>query len=266
MNIENSLNLLTEELLDEAIKLKKARKVINSLKKLLGPVVYDIEAVGSVARLHPEVGDVDMVAVPHGDIQQWLKDHKIKITSGQEKAIFFKYKGVPINLWLTPKESFGATVLHFSAGKGIIQLKQKAISKGMTLNRYGLFKDGKMIAGKDYKDILRHLESSTKFSHIKYIDDAVKNVDKKNIKKFRNEGQFPRITDEYYRFRQIDPNDFDKETFRIVKDKNGNARIVGKLKDGKWKTQSIMIGKKNVPEEQMQEYLKNFLAEKRVKI
>jgi len=256
---ESFQNFSNDILLDETVKLKKAKKRIEQIKKLLSPIVSKIESVGSVARLHPTVGDIDLVVVPDGDIKKYLENKKIKITSGKEKAISFTFKGIPVNLWTTPEESFGASVLHFSAGKGIIQLKQKAKSMGLTLNRYGLFKDGKQIAGKDYQEILKQLDAITKIGNIRMISDAVKNVSKKDMKKFKKQGQFPRITGTYYRFRQIDPNDFESGTFRITKSENGNARIVGKLKSGKWATQSIMINKKNIPEDKMNEYLEGLL-------
>lgn len=74
----------------------------------------------------------------------------------------------------------------------------------------------------------------------------------KQIKKFRKEGQYPRVTNEYRRWRQKDPNIFIKGSFRTVplnhtryKGKKKGKAIVGRLKSTKkWTIQSILEEKK----------------------
>jgi DNA polymerase (family 10) len=228
--------------------------------EFLKPVVDKIDIAGSIVRKHPIVSDIDMVAIPKDGITDFLKENNIEINSGEKEAIFFDYKGIPVNLWLAPKESYGALLLHFSAGKGIIQLKRDAINKGMVLNRYGLYKNGKKIAGENYQDILRILETSTKFAKIKMLEKATENLDEREMKRLKAEGQYPRETNTYWRFRQIEPIEFDKSTFRIVKEKDGNARIVGKLlKTDKWETQSVMINKSNLSEKDIDDYFKEYV-------
>ncbi len=71
---------------------------------------------------------------------------------------------------------------------------------------------------------------------------------KKQVKKFRKEGQYPRVTKEYRRWRQKDPGLFIKGSFRTVpldhtdyKGKKKGKAIVGKLKSTKkWAMQSIL--------------------------
>lgn len=74
----------------------------------------------------------------------------------------------------------------------------------------------------------------------------------KQVKRFRKEGQYPRVTKEYRRWRQRDPNLFVRSSFRTVplshtdyKGKKKGKAIVGKLKTTKkWKIQSILEEKK----------------------
>lgn len=67
---------------------------------------------------------------------------------------------------------------------------------------------------------------------------------KKQKEKFKKQGQYPRKTKNWLRYRQAEPSKFSQ--FRI-KDINKNRKIViGKLKKtGKWKVQSIMKRRKN---------------------
>ena len=69
------------------------------------------------------------------------------------------------------------------------------------------------------------------------------------VEKFKKQGQYPRKTKNWLRYRQEDPDKFVQKSFRNVpishtdyKGKiKGQRAIVGKLKKtGKWKIQSIL--------------------------
>lgn len=244
-----------EELQEGVIILKKAKEIANELKEFLKPVVSKIEIVGSIARRHESVSDIDIVAISKGDVLTFLKENNISILSGKKEAIFFDYKKLPINLWLTSKESFPFTVLHFGAGKGIIDIKRKAIEKGYTLNRYGLFKEGKRVNINSINELFKLLNTTTKFYKIKMLDKATESLSSEEMKRLKDEGQFPRSTEHWWRFRQKEPEEFGAGTFRIVKDSEGNAKIVGKI-NGKWETQSVMINKNNITEKDIEDYFK----------
>lgn len=71
---------------------------------------------------------------------------------------------------------------------------------------------------------------------------------KKEIKEFKKQGQYPRKTKRYKRYRQKDPKKFIKTSFRTVplshtkyKGKKKGKAVVGKLKKTKkWTIQSIL--------------------------
>lgn len=66
---------------------------------------------------------------------------------------------------------------------------------------------------------------------------------KKQIEKFKKQGQYPRKTKNWLRYRQEDPNKFSQ--FRIKKISKDRQLVVGKLKKtGKWTVQSIMKRRK----------------------
>ena len=67
----------------------------------------------------------------------------------------------------------------------------------------------------------------------------MKTLNKAHIKKFKKEGQYPRKTKNWLRYRQEEPGKFSK--FRIKKVSDKRMLVLGKLKKtGKWKVQSIM--------------------------
>ena len=76
---------------------------------------------------------------------------------------------------------------------------------------------------------------------------------KKQIAEFKKQGQYPRKTRNWFRYRQKEPGKFSKKSFRNVplshtkyKGKiKGQRAIVGKLKQtGKWAIQSVMKKRK----------------------
>ncbi len=66
---------------------------------------------------------------------------------------------------------------------------------------------------------------------------------KKQIEKFKKQGEYPRKTKNWLRYRQQEPEKFSE--FRIKKISLTKMLVVGKLKkSGKWDVQSIMKKKK----------------------
>jgi hypothetical protein len=66
---------------------------------------------------------------------------------------------------------------------------------------------------------------------------------KKKIKKFKEQGEYPRKTKNWLRYRQETPRKFSK--FRIKKVSSKTQIVVGKLKKtSKWVLQSIMKKRK----------------------
>lgn len=76
---------------------------------------------------------------------------------------------------------------------------------------------------------------------------------KKQIEKFKKQGQYPRKTKNWLRYRQKEPGRFSKKSFRNVPLSHteykgrikGQKAIVGKLKEtGKWALQSVLKKRK----------------------
>lgn len=75
---------------------------------------------------------------------------------------------------------------------------------------------------------------------------------KAQIQKFKKQNQYPRITKNWRRYRQLEPSKFIQTSFRNVplshtsyKGKvKGQRAVVGKLKTGKWAIQSVLKKRK----------------------
>jgi DNA polymerase/3'-5' exonuclease PolX len=119
------------------IPLDTAKELAQSELERLSPVSQYGEVVGSVARQHPEVGDVDLLVIPKSDQKPTVK--------------------APYNVFTSTAESFEPSLMHWISGKGIINLKVKAKQKGWKLTRYGLQTEKGLVT--DAKQIYSMLES-----------------------------------------------------------------------------------------------------------
>ncbi|MCP6719247.1 MAG: DNA polymerase/3'-5' exonuclease PolX [Patescibacteria group bacterium] len=138
-----------------------AREIFEKLKSL--KEVEKIDIVGSVLRRKETIGDVDFliasknpkkvmdffVSLPN-IVKVWAK--------GSTKSSVRMKEGFDIDLRVVPKKSYGAASQYFIGSKEHnIATRRVAISKGLKLNEYGLFRGSKMIAGKDEKGIYEAL-------------------------------------------------------------------------------------------------------------
>ncbi len=139
-------------------------RLSKKVKKWLNPFCRKIVIAGSIRRKEKNPEDIDVVLIPKNEqeIIDFLKT-KGKFLQGGEKRVSFKIENVKVELYFTTKESWGATLLAYSSETGsAIGLRMVAKRKGLHLNQYGLFKNGKYIAGKSEKDIYKALGRSYK--------------------------------------------------------------------------------------------------------
>ncbi len=137
---------------------QKVKKVLSNLKE-----VKKIEVVGSFRRRKETVGDIDILVVTsnpekvmdvfcslEGVVKVWGR--------GPKKASVHMKEGFDMDLRVTDKESFGASLQYFTGSKAHnIAVRKIAISKGLKLNEYGLFKGEKKIAGATEEEIYQKL-------------------------------------------------------------------------------------------------------------
>jgi DNA polymerase (family 10) len=123
-----------------------------------------ITAVGSLRRGVETCGDVDLLCtgadrsvmdtfVSHPRVEQVLG-------RGDTKSSVRVRTGVQVDLRVVPSESRGAALQYFTGSKAHnIELRDRALRRGMTLNEYGLTRldDGQVVASATEEDIYQAL-------------------------------------------------------------------------------------------------------------
>jgi DNA polymerase (family 10) len=132
-----------------------ARSEAESLLEYLRatPGVVEADAAGSLRRERPTVGDIDLVAVSEAGTpvtRRFVEYPKVRdvLASGRTRASVVLESGLQVDLRVVPQRSYGAALLYFTGSKQYsIELRKRAIARGLKLNEYGLFSGGKQIAG-----------------------------------------------------------------------------------------------------------------------
>ncbi len=159
---------------------KNIREAIEFLKKdegkwLLGEVFSDSEAIfsrleklketekisfaGSLRRKKETVGDVDILvsAKKAEEIIDCFVGYEgvLKtLSKGETRSSIRLKSGFNVDLRVVGKNSFGSALQYFTGSKEHnIKLRRIANEKGMKLNEYGLFKDGRRVAGREEEKI-----------------------------------------------------------------------------------------------------------------
>ena len=141
---------------------RKGKFVLGLADKIffyLKPFCYKIQIVGSIRRKEKNPADIDIVLIPkkREGLEEAMKK-KGRFIQGGEKKSRWRVEGVTVELYYAEEENWGAMLLAYSSKFGAgIGLRVIAKRKGMKLNQYGLYKDGKRIAGKTEQEIYHAL-------------------------------------------------------------------------------------------------------------
>ena len=163
---KNKGRFLLGDVLSKVEKIKKRLKTIKEVEK--------ISEAGSVRRKKETIGDIDfLISIKNSDsIRKKSSDEAKKIMDffvsmpgvvktwgkGETKSSIMTKQGLEIDLRVVPEKSFGAALQYFTGSKEHnIATRKIAMSKGLKLNEYGVFRGRKMIAGKSEKEIYESL-------------------------------------------------------------------------------------------------------------
>lgn len=138
-----------------------AHRLAESIRAV--PGVARVENAGSFRRRRETVGDLDLL-VCGGDaaaVMQTFVTHSLVVEvlgRGETKSSVRLGSGLQVDLRLVPEASFGAAMLYFTGSKQHnIELRKVALDQGMSLNEYGLTRDGAVVAGRTEEDVYRAL-------------------------------------------------------------------------------------------------------------
>lgn len=147
-NIREGLKLFRQDKgrfrLDEADQ--SIDPLVAYMKKAKG--LARLEVAGSYRRRKETVGDIDLLAVAEKSgsvVEHFLLYSKVSHvqSKGQTRSTVFLRNGLQVDLRVVPPKSFGAAFVYFTGSKAHnIDLRQRAIKKGLRISEYGVFREG----------------------------------------------------------------------------------------------------------------------------
>jgi DNA polymerase (family X) len=125
--------------------------------------IRQVEIAGSFRRCRETVGDLDLLvscrrgadAISHFTGYDDVSDI---LSSGTTRSSVVLRSGLQVDLRVIPQVSWGAALLYFTGSKQHnIAIRKRAISRGLKINEYGVFRDDERIAGRSEKEVYASL-------------------------------------------------------------------------------------------------------------
>jgi DNA polymerase (family X) len=156
----------------EFFKRGKGRLIIGEVYPLMKQIekrlqhiagVKNAAAAGSIRRMKETIGDIDYLVAtsdPEQVIDFFVKMPEVQeiLGRGHAKAFVKLASGIDADLLVVPEESWGSALQYFTGNKEhSVQLRKIAISKGLRLNEWGVFKGDKRVAGATEEEVYNTL-------------------------------------------------------------------------------------------------------------
>lgn len=123
------------------------------------PGVKQVALAGSYRRRKETVGDLDILvtAARNSPVMRRFAayDEVVEVISqGETRATVRLHSGMQVDLRVVPQVSYGAALHYFTGSKAHnIAVRRLAMDRGLKLNEYGVFRDGKRIAGRTEEQV-----------------------------------------------------------------------------------------------------------------
>ncbi len=139
-----------------------AEKIKNELDSL--DYVERVEIAGSIRRRKETVGDIDILVTTNQPLQvmayftgmEMVRD--VVVSGPSKSTVRLKENGIDVDLRVFDDESFGSALMYFTGSKETnVALRRIAISKGLKLSEYGVFRGQKLVAGTTEEDVFKSL-------------------------------------------------------------------------------------------------------------
>ena len=156
----------------EFFKKGKGRRIIGDVWPLVKQIearllqvagVKNAIAAGSLRRMKETIGDIDYIVAasdPEPVMEFFVKMPEVQevIGRGPTKTFIRLAGGMDADLLVVPEESWGSALQYFTGSKEhSVELRKIAITKGLRINEWGVFKGEKRVAGKTEQDVYRAL-------------------------------------------------------------------------------------------------------------
>ena len=142
----------------------QVKEIISKLENL--KEVKKISIAGSARRMKETIGDVDILVASGKPTK--INDFFVSLpgiekvwAKGPTKSSVHLVRGFDVDLRIVKEESFGSALQYFTGSKEHnVATRRIAISKGLKLNEYGVFRGSKMIAGKTEEEVYKAIGMS----------------------------------------------------------------------------------------------------------
>jgi DNA polymerase (family X) len=146
-----------------SVALPLAERIVDRLREVAG--VTHASYCGSLRRFSETIGDVDVVVAstePAKAVEALVSMPVVErvLVRGEAKTSVVTRRGTQIDLRVVAAHQLGAAQLYFTGSKGHnIKLRQRALTRGWTLNEYALseLEGGKVVASETEEAIYRAL-------------------------------------------------------------------------------------------------------------
>jgi DNA polymerase (family 10) len=142
-----------------AIAAQYANALVTYLKQI--PGVQQVVVAGSYRRAKETVGDLDILVTARLDspvIDRFVAYNEVAevIAKGKTRATTRLASKLQVDLRLVSEESYGAALHYFTGSQAHnIALRQLGQQQGLKINEYGVFKNGRRIAGETEESVFR---------------------------------------------------------------------------------------------------------------
>jgi DNA polymerase (family X) len=139
-----------------------AEKMKNELDTL--DYVERVEIAGSIRRKKETVGDIDILVTTNQPLEvmayftgmEMVRD--VVVSGPSKSTVRLKENGIDVDLRVFDDESFGSALMYFTGSKETnVALRRIAISKGLKLSEYGVFRGQNLVAGNTEEDVFKSL-------------------------------------------------------------------------------------------------------------
>ncbi len=135
-----------------------AEDIVAYLSRL--PLTHLVVA-GSYRRKKETVGDLDILATAQdfgAVIEHFIRYPKIKevVSAGTTRSTVILENDLQVDLRSVQEESYGSALHYFTGSKSHnIAIRRIALELGLKINEYGVFQEGKRIAGRSEEEVYR---------------------------------------------------------------------------------------------------------------
>lgn len=140
-------------------------EIVAELKNKASTWIERISPAGSLRRGKETIGDIDILvssANSHPIMDAFVQLSPVEevLAKGETKSSILTRQRLQMDLRVILADSFGAALQYFTGSKSHnINLRERAIKRGLKINEYGVFtQSGKKLGGKEEKEVYNLLD------------------------------------------------------------------------------------------------------------